>query len=305
MKTAALALVAIVAFPLLAHAAEDDTLGGPGESCRARADCKRGLKCLAAVCIDEHDGESCGATSDCGTLKCIDKICVNPSASHAHPPVVVEHPTTTTQTPTPQVDEPIGGGHDVNAEEPPSHASQDWLRFELKGVHPFVGFTVGFGFLNGGYTGSQGSLWGNGVDGAFLFALRGGVLINHHELAVEISPFTDFWDLRVAPGPAFQFNVSYGYLIPLIPRPTAGISWPIRVGVGIFAGGTNTNSNVFFEGRADLIGVAFNTGHVIIELHAPSFRYALTNGHVEGVAVEGVSTHYLSFFFGTSVSYAF
>ncbi len=54
-----------------------------------------------------------------------------------------------------------------------------------------------------------------------------------------------------------------------------------------------------------MIGIALRVGHVVIDLHAPSFRYAITNGHVSGIAVEGVTTNLLSFYFGTSVSYLF
>ena len=73
----------------------------------------------------------------------------------------------------------------------------------------------------------------------------------------------------------------------------------------LWAGGDNTNGNIFFEVRADFVGVAFNIGHVVVDLHLPSFRYAVTSGHVPGIAVDTVTTHILSFFFGPSVSYVF
>ncbi|HEX4516077.1 MAG TPA: hypothetical protein VH054_21160, partial [Polyangiaceae bacterium] len=55
---------------------------GLGESCRRKTDCKEGLKCVRRVCTDPHDGETCGATADCGggELKCINDKCTNPSA---------------------------------------------------------------------------------------------------------------------------------------------------------------------------------------------------------------------------------
>lgn len=298
---------------VLGARADEDNLGGPGESCRARSDCKHGLKCLANVCTDEHQGETCGATSECGTLKCIDNRCVNPNAAPpatTTPPVQQPPPVQPPPVQPPpvqqQVEHPVVQPELTEPEPaPPSHAFDEWVHFQLKGIHPFVGLMLGVGFLNGGYTASQGTLWGGGADGSFLLALRGGVLLDHHEIAIEIAPFTDFWDLSVGPGPAFEANVSYGYLVPLITKPTAGMSWPLRVGIGVLAGGSNTGGNAFFEVRADVIGLTFNTGHVLLELNAPSFRYALTNGHVPGIAVEGVTTNYLSFFFGGSASYAF
>ena len=73
-------LVAIcaMAFPSVAAADEDDNpdwskqqqqaagSSGLGESCRRKTDCKEGLKCVKRVCTDPHEGETCGATADCG-----------------------------------------------------------------------------------------------------------------------------------------------------------------------------------------------------------------------------------------------
>ncbi len=173
-------------------------------------------------------------------------------------------------------------------------------------MHPFVGLTLALGVLNGGYTASQGSLWGSGADPALLVALRGGVTIDRHEIAVEIAPGTYVWDFNVAGGPAFEMNATYGYRLQLAELPNSGaIVYPLRAGIGFIAGGANTFNDVFFELRADLIGAAIDLGHLTIELNLPSFRYAFTNGHVPGIAVEGVTTHWLSFFFGTTVTYAF
>ncbi|MEQ9320158.1 MAG: hypothetical protein RIF41_13420, partial [Polyangiaceae bacterium] len=40
--------------------------GELGESCRARADCQDGLKCMEQVCVDPMEGQTCGARADCG-----------------------------------------------------------------------------------------------------------------------------------------------------------------------------------------------------------------------------------------------
>jgi len=169
----------------------------------------------------------------------------------------------------------------------------------------FVGMTLGLGALNGGYTASEETLWGSGVDATLLFALRAGVLIGHAELAVEIAPFTDFWDLRVENGPAFEANVTLGWLVPIGTVAGASLAWPLRIGLGVLAGGDNTGGDVFFEARLDAVGLAVQTGSIVLELDALSFRYAVTSGHVAGIPYDGVTTHYLSFFAGSSVSYLF
>ena len=299
----ALAVVLSVPATSRADVSEEDR-GVAGESCRARADCKHGLKCLANVCVDEHEGESCAAHVDCGSLKCIDNKCVNPNAR----PRVEQPQPQQQQQPQPQQQQQPQPTAKVQepAPTPPveSHAFEEWLKFRPDGVHPFIGITLAPGLLNGGYTASEGTLWAGGADGAFLLAFRGGVFINRHELALEIAPFTDFWDMRVS-GPAFEANVTYAYYVRLLTRETFGLSWPLRGGISVLAGGSNTNDNVFFEVRADVIGLALNVGHLIVEAHLPTFRYEVTNGHVAGIAVEGVTTNYLSFFFGLSASYVF
>jgi hypothetical protein len=288
----------------VAHA-DDSDLGGPGESCRARSDCNHGLKCIDNKCADEHEGESCQATPECGTLKCIDNKCVNPLAHTTKPTQPVQQQQQPPPQPEQQATEPVTAFPPPDLTRRP-HAMEEWLHFRREGLHPFIGLTLGVGFINGGYTGSQGSLWGTGIDGAALIAIRAGLMLGlHHELALEVAPFTDFWDLAIGPGPAFEANASYAYHVVLVSRPAMQVSWPLRIGAGFVAGGTNTNSNVLFEARVDAIGLALGIGHVTIELHAPSFRWALTNGHVDGIAVEGVTTHWLTFIFGTTLSYNF
>ncbi|HEY1958148.1 MAG TPA: hypothetical protein VGH28_21155 [Polyangiaceae bacterium] len=304
----------------------EDNLGGPGETCRARSDCKHGLKCISATCVDDHEGQTCEATSECGTLKCINRRCVNPlapptttatapppppptapTATETAPPPPPPPPTATTTAPPPPPPPPTTTEPPPPPPPPATDSFEQWLHFKPKGVHPFLGFTLAGGFLTGGYTASEGSLWGTGTDGAFLFALRGGVIIDgRHEIALALAPFTYAWDLYAERGPEFEVNASYAYLIPLVERPRASLSWPLRLGLGFVAGGNDlSGGDVFFETRADVIGLALSIGHLTIEAHAPSFRYAVTNGHVEGIAVEGVTTHWLSLFFGTSVSYTF
>jgi hypothetical protein len=217
-----------------------------------------------------HADDACHATSDCHEgFKCVWNYCVPTHEQTTEDPWAARHERAAPSTPT------------------------------------FVGLTLGLGALNGGYTSSETTLWGGGVDATVLLALRVGVLFHHLELAVEIAPFTDFWDLRVEKGPAFEANATAGLLIPIGSISGATLLWPLRIGLGVLAGGDNTGADVFFEGRLDAIGLAAQRGPIVLEVDAPSFRYAVTNGHVPGIPYEGVTTHYLSFFVGSSVSYLF
>ncbi|MBL8923129.1 MAG: hypothetical protein JNJ54_30040 [Myxococcaceae bacterium] len=66
----------------------DASLGDVGESCRARSDCRAGLKCVNSMCTAPiaatKEGLSCEATSDCssdGSLRCVAKVCKARSAA--------------------------------------------------------------------------------------------------------------------------------------------------------------------------------------------------------------------------------
>lgn len=78
----------------------DAAMGDVGESCRARSDCRTGLKCVNAVCtapVVTKEGQACEASVECssdGSLRCISKVCVrrgsapaaNPNATFSPPP---------------------------------------------------------------------------------------------------------------------------------------------------------------------------------------------------------------------------
>ncbi len=63
----------------------DSLLGEVGESCRARTDCRTGLKCINSQCAapsatapQTKEGQGCETTADCssdGALRCISKVC--------------------------------------------------------------------------------------------------------------------------------------------------------------------------------------------------------------------------------------
>jgi hypothetical protein len=291
-----LALIALLCVGTARAQTPTENLGGPGESCRARPDCKAGLKCLENKCVDEHEGLSCAATPECGTeLKCIDNVCVNPAIPRKRPSVVHEEPPT---GPSPEEEQ---------AKKQSEAAWKAWNDFELSGVHAFAGITLGIGAVSGGFSGPRGSAWGSGADGAFDFAVRVGAFVNRHELAIQVSPFTYLWDLANLggiSGAAVKVSGTYGYFIPLT-QSGAHLYYPIRGGIGFFMGGVNTADNVLFEARADLVGLGLRIGHVMLDLHAPSFRYAITNGRFPFYGGNGVTQHLLSWVFGFDGSYVF
>jgi hypothetical protein len=252
----------------------DANLGGPGESCRARADCKSGLKCMNKVCTDEHEGESCGATSDCGgRLKCIDNKCTSAVGGH-----------------------PGGGGGGGEG-----GGMGDWMKFRIDdgAAHPFAGITLAGGFGTGGLTGN--GVFGGGFDtfdGAFLFALHAGVFLGNNQLSFEVAPVTFFYDMKGI-GPVFEMAANYAYFVPLTDSGDIHVYWPLRFGAGMMAGpDLNAFGLAFFQARADLIGAAIQVGHVLIDLSLPSFRYMITDKN-------GTQAHFLDWLFGTNLSYVF
>ncbi len=244
--------------------------GGEGESCRARNDCDKGLLCVDHVCVDERLGEPCTDNDECGggSLVCRDKTC---AARHA------------------------GEGEGASAET------------TLTGVHPFVGVAVrggpsfGLDTLNqsspifSSYTTTQ-------TAGSVAFALRGGVLLGRHEIALEIAPFSDQYFSNI-PGPAFHAVATYGYYVPLYERSGfASVYWPLRVGAGILAGGDNTGGLAFFTARADLVGIGVRLPHFLLTFELPSFIYEVTQTNQYYFSQ---TVHFLSWHFGASGTFVF
>ncbi len=168
-------------------------------------------------------------------------------------------------------------------EPPPPHATQYFLGLVTIGGPAFGGVI------------SPGSRWDSALRGSYLVALRAGVILaEKHEFAVEISPFTyRYYD--PAPGPTFQANATYGYRIPLYRGPSVLVYLPLRIGGGFFAG--NVGGDVYAQLRFD-VGVAVHVGHFIVDVYAPSYRYAVTS-------VFGETANLLSWEFGAGGSYSF
>jgi len=295
---AVLAAVFALAFANTAVAAGDDDdnpdwskqqqqagSSGIGESCRRKNDCKAGLKCVQHTCTDPHEGETCGATADCGgELKCINQTCTSGAAASTTAPA---------KTPAKEAEGAAAGAGENKAA--PQASGGDWIHFRTDdgGTHPFIGITgpmSGFGIA--GLTGGGGSNFG-AVTTTVLFAFEAGIVLGgHHELALEITPF---FTAMPDGGAVFEMNASYGYLIPIAEH----VSWPLRFGAGIMAGPSpNAKDMAWFEARADLVGVQIDVGHVLIDLHLPSFRYFVTDN-------SGITSHILNWDFGLSLAYAF
>jgi hypothetical protein len=273
-------LGAMFATPIvLAQDAQPQQLGGAGESCRARSDCKGGLRCVNQVCTDEHEGQQCGATSECGgELRCIANKCTSPTATQN------------------------GGGASSSGSNGPAASSDDWMKFNPfdGNVHPYAGVTIAGGFMTVGASGNTPFTGGfNTFRGAFLLALNGGIYMGQHQLSFEISPVTYWPTLASPPGPAFEMSANYAYMIPLTESGNMRVFWPIRFGIGMAAGpDLNLLGLAWFQMRADLIGAAIQVGHVVIDLHLPTFRYAITDKN-------GVQGHLLDWLFGASIGYVF
>jgi hypothetical protein len=103
--------------------------------------------------------------------------------------------------------------------------------------------------------------------------------------------------------PVFQLNASYAVLLPMMRGRNIALYWPLRFGAGFLTG--NTSGNVYVEGRADLVGFAIQVGHLMIDLHLPSFRVAWTPGYTYGGYGPASGSLLLSWFAGVSFSYMF
>jgi hypothetical protein len=158
----------------------------------------------------------------------------------------------------------------------------------------FVGFTTLGGPALGGVL-STGGVFDSALRATFLGAIEGGVLLGDHEIAVEISPYAYAYYAN-SPGPTFEANVSYAYLFPLARDHGTSFAWPLRVGVGFFTG--NTGGDVYAQLRVDVIGLMIRTRRFILDIHAPSFRYAISS-------VGGVTPNLLSWEFGLSGAFPF
>jgi hypothetical protein len=169
------------------------------------------------------------------------------------------------------------------------------------------------------------------IGGAFVGALRGGVLHDLDEIGIEFSPGwfvlgTDLTTTRAvgrgyanSGDPVFQLNGTYRHLVSLRHGGSAPhVYWPIGGGVG-FLYETNSQTTLF-QARADLVGLAFHGHHLLVDLQLPSVRYAVGQAFVDAPTgteskrcmVRGIvepcalsTTQAFIWFFGVNLSYVF
>jgi hypothetical protein len=251
---------AVVAAALVALGAPAwaQVLGEAGESCRARADCREGLRCVENTCTEPPAG-ACESDADCAEGQtCSEGACAaarDEAAAGAAP------------------EQGEAEGADAVGDEP---AGGRWADFRLEGTHFFAGVTFAPGLTGFWPYGGDLPVWFG-----FLFALRAGVLFGRTELSIELAPDTWVWDFDPGEHPHFTdhsysgnvesltFLVNVGGLIRL----ADSVSWPLRFGLGLAAVELPLTS-VYMQGRLDLIGLAYQYGHLLFELNLPSIRFS-------------------------------
>ena len=151
-------------------------LGGIGESCRARADCQSGLKCISQTCQHELYGLPCGTDSQCGdNLRCVQGVCGGPNAAPTMAPMTqpgVAQPGAQPVVQPPPV-QPRAGVAQPGLAQPghgpsPDAAPSEWMSFD-----PFDGDLHGHAGLviAPGATHALGG--GGGITGfSFLFGVK-------------------------------------------------------------------------------------------------------------------------------------
>lgn len=178
-------------------------------------------------------------------------LCAAAEAEEPAASAETEEPAAATEAAATEADEPV---------EP--HGSARWSDFELEGNHFFAGLVLGPGASGwwpyGGWA---------GIEGAFFFGLRAGVMFGHTELSVELAPVT--WVADFDADPMLSLLVSIGGVVRL---GDSDVFWPLRFGLGLTAVNT-LNDEVFMQGRLDLLGLVYQWGHLLFEIDLPSIRF--------------------------------
>ncbi|MBI4703023.1 MAG: hypothetical protein HY744_18050 [Deltaproteobacteria bacterium] len=137
-----------------------------------------------------------------------------------------------------------------------------------EGTRGYIGLTMapGFSYCHLRYYDSYyDRILDRGIEGSFLLAVRGGAIFGKTELGLEFSPGT--WVSAFDDEIHLQLQATIGGY----PRIGDKSYWPVRFGAGLVAVGTP----VLVQLRADLIGFAYQLGPVLLEIMAPSYRFAI------------------------------
>jgi hypothetical protein len=188
------------------------------------------------------EGESCQARSDCAEgLRCLGNVCTASTDAAAGPePGPPAEPAPAEQTAT-------AGG---------------WSDFALGGAHGFVGLALGPALTGDWFYGGS-PTWHPGM----LLALRGGILLDRIELALEFAPVSLWWSFER--DPVLSFNVTIGGLVEL----TDHLYWPFRFGLGV-TGVNAPHDETYMQARLDLAGIVYQYGHLLFELDLISVRFS-------------------------------
>lgn len=154
-------------------------------------------------------------------------------------------------------------------------------------------------YLGGAFGSVLPGLWrGDGAVG-FQASLRFGVILNHFQLQIDVSPGGTVIDTR-RPIAMFEAAATAGYLIPM----NDIMSWVFRLGGGGgFTWGSGSGDPTggavgYTEIRAEVVGVAIQTSdHFFVELNAPSWRVLFPSGNSGGISMLFVSNVALNYLF--------
>lgn len=263
-------MVALTVSLVLLSQTPDALLGGPGESCRARADCQSGLKCLNAVCTAPapvtKEGQACEATSECstdGSLRCIARVCskpgtrpsavmVQPAPAPAPAPVPAPAPSqgwSAAPPPPSYQPPPSSSGESQTADELIAQAIEAEVRPFDKNAF-FIGGTVTGAVMN--------VVGGIGPD------VRFGWFFKRTQLSFELG---GLYYPGYASG-SLSGRASVGYSVPFIERGDFAFFWGPKAGAMVLAGAV-TGVGV----HADLISFGIRTGHWFFDLQLPSVGF--------------------------------
>jgi hypothetical protein len=270
-------MVALTVSLVLLSQTPDALLGGPGESCRARADCQSGLKCLNAVCTVPipitKEGQACEATSECstdGSLRCIARVCSRPGTR----PAAVVAQATPAPAPAPSQGwsaappPPQPTAYQPAYPPPPSSRGPVQTADELIAqaieaeVRPFEknAFFIG-GALHGGVV--------NGVAPSVGPDLRFGWFFKRTQLSFELG-------LQYYPSSAeasVSGRASVGFSVPFVERGDFAFFWGPKAGVSLLAGALTA-----LGVHADLVSFGIRTGHWLVDLQLPSVGLVFGGG---------------------------
>ncbi|MBW2523337.1 MAG: hypothetical protein JRI23_04150 [Deltaproteobacteria bacterium] len=231
-----------------APSGDDDSLGQVGAPCSYFGDCASHLTCVNGACVSRGATPSCKDPGGCAST-------TDPSA----PAPGNAAPGSTSAAPA-----EAPPSSDKRSDDDGDGAPSEWERFRLGVDNHFL-----FG-LAGGW-GLSVPMAADGTTGGVIpsahGAVRVGGLFDLTELALEVSPMT-YW-LSTKTSAAFAAHVTIGQLAELDER----LFWPGRFGAGLLVV-PESSSEAAFLARLDLIGLAFNYGHLLFDFALPSFRIA-------------------------------